>query len=108
MSIQHARRILKAKKSEEDEEMKESLEQAYIGLQFGNLKKQNAENEKRAADLLEKYNKAKEKEDSDEDEEVAKIEEKCLEEFINSNHTNYAKIEEQYKLFEVVTSDNQS
>ncbi len=45
--------------------MKESLEQAYIGLQFGNLKKQNAENEKRAAKLLENYNKQNEKEDSD-------------------------------------------
>ncbi len=45
--------------------MKESLEQAYIGLQFGNLKKQNAENENRAAKLLENYNKQNEKEDSD-------------------------------------------
>ena len=35
--------------------MKENLEQAYISLQFGNKKKENVENEKRAAKMLEKY-----------------------------------------------------
>lgn len=57
MYINHAQRLSSAvkKQDEEDEEMKENLEQAYISLQFGNKKKENVENEKRAAKMLEKY-----------------------------------------------------
>ena len=57
MYINHTQRLSSAvkKQDEEDEEMKENLEQAYISLQFGNKKKENVENEKRAAKMLEKY-----------------------------------------------------
>jgi hypothetical protein len=34
------------------------------------------------------------------------MEEKGLEDFIETHHTNYANIEDQYKLFEVITTEN--
>lgn len=40
------------KADEDDEEAKEALENAFIALQFGTMRKQNIENEKRAAKLL--------------------------------------------------------
>jgi hypothetical protein len=39
---------------------------------------------------------------------TAEMEELALEEFIQMNHNNYSKIDEHYKLFEVVSSDNSS
>ena len=47
-------------------------------------------------------------EEDTEDKKVAQMEEKALEEFINANHSNYSKIDDQYKLFEVVTTENPS
>jgi len=113
MYISHANRLKEAKKAVDDDEdeMKEALENAFISLQFGNAKKQNADNEKRAAKLFAKYNEEEANSSEDEDETVkktAEMEEMALEEFIQMNHNNYSKIDEHYKLFEVVSSDNSS
>lgn len=43
-----------------------------------------------------------------EDEGKDAAEHKVLEEFINANHGNFAKISQEYKLFDVVTSKNPS
>lgn len=51
---------------------------------------------------------ASSEEEDAEDKKVAQMEEKALEEFINVNHSNYSKIDDQYKLFEVVTTENPS
>ena len=109
MYLTHAARLrLDPKtKDEEDDELKEQLENAFISLQFGNLKKQNQENEKRAQKLLQNYRQKEENASSDE-EDTAKMEEKALEDFIDTHHTNYAAIEDHYKLFEVITTENPS
>lgn len=57
MYATHAKRLREAKKvaDDDEDEAKEALENAFISLQFGTQKKQNAENEKRAAKLMKKY-----------------------------------------------------
>jgi len=78
MYITHAARLSQDPKSradEDDDEVKEQLENAFISLQFGNLKKQNQENEKRAMKLLQNYRQQEENASSDEDEQgTAKME----------------------------------
>jgi hypothetical protein len=64
-------------------------------LQFGNVRKQTQENEKRAQKLLQRYQEGeKDSSEEEQDEKTAEIEEKALEDFIAQNHANYSKIDE--------------
>ena len=110
--LRHSERLNNPSKSKDgaDDAEKEQLEQAFLALNF---KKAKDVNDKAADKLLAAYKLAEAADDGkDEDdndfeeskETIKDIESKHLEDFIKEHHTNYSKISDDYKLFEVVTS----
>ena len=92
-------------------DMAEQLESAYESLAL--KKDKNQITDKNADRLLKAYQKdAATENGADSDDENVGIEDgskenaesRALEEFINTNHNNYAKISADFKLFEVVTA----
>ena len=110
--LRHSERLNNPSKSKDgaDDAEKEQLEQAFLALNF---KKAKDVNDKAADKLLAAYKLAEaadngnEEDDNDFEESketIKDIESKHLEDFIKEHHTNYSKISDDYKLFEIVTS----
>ena len=103
------------KVNEADQEAADDLEKEYLTkIHFGSSTQEQAANNKHADRLLNAYENQQSKpqgdgnESEEEDEEVRKMEEKAIEEFLaDSKNNNYSLISEEYKLFELICADEQ-
>jgi len=98
--------------SKADAELADKLEKEYLTqVHFGSSTQAQAANDKHASRLLNAYENQLNKpegdgNDSEEDEDVKKMEEKAIEEFLaDSKNNNYGQISEEYKLFELVCAE---
>ena len=91
--------------------MADQLEQAFVALSFSN-KGKNSINDQAADRLLKQYQQSAQDEGGadgiEEETKDNQLENRIMEEFINSNHGNFSKISAEYKLFDVVTAKNPS
>ena len=99
--------------SEADAELADKLEKEYLTqVHFGSSTQAQAANDKHASRLLNAYENQLNKPEGDgndseeEDEDVKKMEEKAIEEFLaDAKNNNYGQISEEYKLFELVCAE---